>query len=219
MKYYITTNATIPVETPSATIHFTPADRVGGILRGVHATDDVKQQLELADVAEQYGVREISVERYNQLISKRGLIQASVAYDPARTQAPLAGSVAIKTVRVKELPIAEEADTPPAVVDAEQHEQDLEDLSATEEVKEPKPDPDEEVEEIPEYVRTHADLVPFLPEGITEDDIKLYARRKNSPKKNVRGHSIQDWKIFLEGQVDEQEAVESEEAKLSDAGL
>jgi len=216
MKYYITTNATSPIETSSNTIRFTPADRVGGILRGVHATDDVRQQLEIADVAEQYGVREISVDRYNQLISKRALIQASVSYDPARTQAPLAGSVAVK---VKELPIAEEADTPPAVVDAEQHEQDLEDLSATEEVKEPKPDPDEEGEEIPEYVRTHADLVPFLPEGLTEEDIKLYARRKNSPKKNVRGHSIQDWKIFLEGQVDEQEAVESEEAKLSDTGL
>lgn len=209
MKYYITPNATIAIDLPSAMVRFTPADRLGGLLRGVHATDDTKQQLELADAADEYGIREISVDRYNQLISRRGTIQSSVSYDPARTQAPLAGSVAPKPK--PEPPIAPEADKPKELTTAEEHEQQLEDLTETEEAEEPKPDP-EEVEEVVEYARTHADLVPFLG-GPSEEDLKIYSRRKGAPKRSVRGHSIQEWKIFLEGQVDEQEA---EEVTLSE---
>jgi len=208
MKYYSITNATVPVELPSAKIMFTPTERFAGVLRGVYNTDNTAQQLELADVAAQYGIKEVDLQRFNEMVSKRGGMNSSLMFDPAGTSKPLAGSVV-----VKEEPIAKEADEPKALPSAEEESKQLEDLTAVEESEEPvEVGDDSEEEEVIEYASTYAQLAPLL--DLTEDDLKSYSRKKDAPRKGIRGHSVQDWKAFLEEDVDEQEAREEEE--LSD---
>jgi hypothetical protein len=207
MKYYSITNATIPVILPSAQIVFTPTERFAGVLRGVHSTSDTQQQLEIADVAAIYGIKEVTLQRFNELVSKRGAMQSSLMYDPAGTRPPLSGSVTIA-----QEPIAKEADEPKALPSAEEETQQLEDLTQVE-VAEDQQEVDEGVVEegVVEYVSTYAQLAPLL--NISEDDLKSYSRKKDAPRKTIRGHSVEDWKNFLAEDVDEQEA---EEAELSD---